>query len=653
MRLRLGGLFSDRMVLQRNRRVPVWGWALNGDKIRLEFNGQKKEAIANFADSEYEGMAKWRILLDPMKAETLGLDMKIKNISSGDEAVVRNILAGDVWLCSGQSNMEWTLGNCKNAEEELKNAQYPGIRSSKIHHMTELSPKNDLAPLTWIKSSPANAQDFSGVGYFFARELHVKTGVPIGLLNSSWGGTNIESWTSLEASLSDPTGRRRIAEYEEELQGAKAGTPAYDKKMEWENKYSFKNIKNIGEENGWNKSDFSDSSWKIIEIPQSWQNAGYRHSGVFWFRKEIQVPRSWKGKELTISLGPTDKSDKTYFNGKLVGSLSMEERGDAWCTPRIYTIPSNLVKVGRNVVSVRVFSNIFEGGFIGRQNQMKLAPLGSELAEAIPLHGEWKFEIEANFGLVPPPPPPPRGAGNPNSPHILFDNMIRPLIEFPLRGAIWYQGESDAWQAKRYRYLFKLLIQDWRRQWKSPNMPFYFVQLANYGPKRGYPEENNWAELREAQSMALQLPKTGMALAIDIGEELDIHPRNKQDVGLRLALHALKNEYGFKDLVCSGPTYLKKKLEGAKIRIYFKNTHGGLIAKGECLNGFSIAGKDGKFVWANATIDGDTVLLHSEKIAKPLEVRYAWTGNPDANLFNGSNLPASPFRTDKFPAISK
>jgi sialate O-acetylesterase len=311
------------------------------------------------------------------------------------------------------------------------------------------------------------------------------------------------------------------------------------------------------------------------------------------------------------------------------------------------------VKPGRNVIAVRVYSNIFVGGFIGTPNQMQLVPAKGKKEDSIPLSGKWKFEIEANFGLVPPPPPPPRGQGNANSPYMLFNNMIKPILPYGIRGAIWYQGESNADKAKQYRKLFPLMIQSWRNAWKQGNFPFYFVQLANFQARPSQPSESAWGELREAQTMTLSIPNTGMAVTIDIGEANDIHPRNKQDVGLRLALPALAKLHELKNIVYSGPIYKSMKIEKSRIRISFNHVGGGLVVHGKKLEGFSVAGKDRKFVWADANLEGNTVVASSPQVTKPVAVRYAWAENPQCNLFNSSDLPASPFRTDNWPGITK
>ncbi len=465
---------------------------------------------------------------------------------------------------------------------------------------------------------------------------------------SSWGGTIAEAWTSRDALISDKDFKKVVEEYEDELFNPDTHKKILEQQKEWREKYDIKDLKNQGEINGWHNLDLDDSGWGNMFLPGNWQSAGHNYSGIFWFRKEIRIPQDWKGKDLILSLGPTDKSDVTYFNGIKIGSITMEQRLDAWCTPRIYTIPEKLVNPGKNVISVRVFSNIYQGGFIGIPSQMKIFPIDNENL-AMPLAGIWKYRIEANFGFIPPQPTGiPRGEGNPNSPYILFDNMIKPLSRYKICGVIWYQGESNAEKAKQYQALFPLLIKSWRKTWKQGNFPFLYVQIANFMARKKEPSDSYWAELREAQTMTLSIPNTGMAVTIDIGEADNIHPHNKQDVGVRLSLIALAKIYNCKNLVYSGPVYKSMLIEKNKIRIKFDHTAGGLIIHGETLQGFSISGKDKNFVWADAHIEGNDVIVSSPKISKPVAVRYAWADNPECNLYNSSGLPASPFRTDNW-----
>ncbi len=673
--MKLAAVFSDNMVLQHGIKLPVWGWAEPGDKVTVEFApstrsgqaGQKKTAV-----TQKDG--KWFVILRPLKissepgiltVSSQSLNRPISKspnakISKSSNLQIKNILVGEVWVCSGQSNMEWQVMNSKNSDQETADANYPNIRLFTVPRTANINPKQDIDS-SWCICSPKTVGGFSAVAYFFGREIHRKIGVPVGLINASWGGTIAEAWTSREAMDSDPFFKKVLREYEDELSNPDNKLKGIlAKQNEWSEKFGNKDTKNEGEAKGWHRPDANIANWKEMDLPATWQGAGHQHSGIFWFRREVDIPTDWVGKDLTLGIGPTDKSDVTYFNGIQVGSITMEQRPDAWNTPRIYTVPGKLVKPGRNVIAVRVYSNIYAGGFIGTPKQMQLTAVVGKDETPIPLSGKWKYQIEANFGLVPNPPPPPRGQGNQNSPYMLFNNMINPILPYGIRGGIWYQGESNADKAKQYRKLFPLMINSWRKAWKQ-DFPFYFVQLANFNPVRSQPGESAWAELREAQTMTLSLPNTGMAVTIDIGEAKDIHPRNKQDVGLRLALPALAKLHGFENLVYSGPIYKAMKVEKtpstssgqAIIRISFNHVGGGLVVHGKKLEGFSIAGKDRKFVWADARIEGNTVMVSSLQVPKPVAVRYAWLENPSCNLFNSSDLPASPFRTDNWPGITQ
>jgi len=646
MALTLASVFCNYMVLQRGIRVPVWGTASPGDKVTVQFAGRTKSAKAG-------PDGRWSVTLAPLPASHEPREIRISSSIDKLQSSITDVLVGDVWVCSGQSNMEWPVGSSNNAVGETAAASYPNIRLFTVPRKAELKPGLDLGA-SWCPCTPDSIGLFSAVGYFFGRELHRKTGVPIGLINASWGGTIAEAWASRDALMANPFFRRVVKEYETELVApTEARKSLMEKQAEWARLHDHKDTDNTGEARGWHQADASVTDWKEMDLPRNWQSAGHEYSGIFWFRREIEVPADWAGRDLTLSLGPTDKSDVTYFNGTRVGSLTMEDRPDAWCTPRVYTVPGALVKAGRSVIAVRVTSNIYQGGFIGVPSQMRLVPAGAGDATSIPLAGVWRYAIEANYGLVPPAPPPPRGAGNPNSPYVLFDNMIRPLLPFAIRGAIWYQGESNAGQARRYQTLFPLMIQSWRDAWKQGDFPFLFVQLANYSLAKHEPAESAWAELREAQTMTLELPKTGMAVITDVGEAMDIHPRNKQDVGLRLALPALAAVHGFKGLVYSGPIYKAMRREKDRIRLDFEHVGGGLVVHGPALSGFAIAGADKRFVWADAVIDGDTVVVSSPQVPKPVAVRYAWADNPPCTFYNAADLPASPFRTDTWPGITE
>lgn len=642
MSLKVAGIFSDHMVLQRNIPIPVWGWAAPGEIITVDLAGRAASATA-LADGA------WRAILPPMEA---GGPFQLR-VAGSETIAFEDVMVGEVWICSGQSNMQFLLSSAQDAEQEMAAADYPQLRYFTVNRTAKLAPQPDT-PGQWRCCDPAAAANLSAVGYYFGREIHRAIGVPVGLIDSSWGGTIAEAWTSREALLTDPCYRRMVEEYEMELRDPEEFQRRWQaSQAEWERKFKLKDERNEGEAQGWAAPDFSDADWREMFLPCLWQSAGHNYSGVFWFRKTVDIPASWAGRDLKLSLGPVDKSDVTYVNGVRVGGLDFEGRPDAWCTPRHYPVPGALVKAGRNVIAVRVFSHFNAGGFGGEPAAMQLA-LGDGAAPPLALAAAWRYRLERKFGLVPPPPQGRtlRGEGNPNSPAMLFNNMILPLLPYAMRGAIWYQGESNAGQARQYRVLFPLLIRDWRRVWGQGEFPFLFVQLANFMARDREPGDSQWAELREAQTMTLAVPHTGMAVAIDIGDAKDIHPRNKKDVGIRLALPALADVYGFQNLVYSGPLYKSARVEGSAMRVEFEHVGAGLVARGGDLRGFAVAGADRKFVWAAARIDGRSVVVSSPQAPQPAAVRYNWANNPDGNLYNSSDLPASPFRTDDWSGIT-
>jgi sialate O-acetylesterase len=388
-----------------------------------------------------------------------------------------------------------------------------------------------------------------------------------------------------------------------------------------------------------------------MDLPQQIETAGLLIDGAVWFRKVVELPESWSGKDLVLNLPPIDDHDVTYFNGTKIGSTG-RETPNSYMVPRKYVAPGSLVHSGRNVIAVRVFDSAGEGGFNGG-GAMSIGPAGAGVSQVISLRGTWDYKVE--LALDPKHPdwgtrPEAVGESNQNNPSVLYNAMIAPLVPFALRGVIWYQGESNAGRAYQYRTLFPIMIRNWRSAW-GRDFPFYFVQLPNWHASKAQPDESDWAELREAQTMTLREPATGMAVTIDIGDEIDLHPRNKLDVGRRLAGWALAGTYG-ENVVPSGPLFDRSSIEGDKVRIRFKYSNGLKTIDGGPLKGFAIAGEDRRFVWADARIDGDTVIVSSPMVPKPAAVRYGWADNPIANLYNKAGLPASPFRTDDWPGVT-
>jgi sialate O-acetylesterase len=639
MNLTLAPIFTDHMVLQCDLPVPVWGTAAPGTPVTVTFGGQ---TVMTVADQK----SRWRLSLAPLTASAKGGELTVSSPSSS-RLTCRDVLIGEVWLCSGQSNMEWPVASAMDGSQEVAAADFPHIRLLAVpKRLAEQPQDKPAADVAWLKCAPENIVNpaggynggFSAVAYFFGRELHRRLGVPVGLINASWGGTPAEGWTSREALTAEPAVRDLWENYTREL-------PSFaQRRAKWQNELRSLEERTADTANRglpFAAANHDDAAWQEMEQPGTWQSKGLDFSGIFWFRKKVRVPDAWKGRDLRLAIGATDKSDVTYFNGEQVGGVTMREREDAWSFRRAYTIPGRLVTAGDNVIAVRVHSDKYDGGMIGPAEAMHLSCPSSADTGSIPLTGTWRYAIEANYGKINLPLQ-PLGPDNPGSPTLLFNGMIAPLSGFAMRGVIWYQGESNVGRAAQYGPLFQTLIRDWRQQWQSP-LAFHFVQLANLGAPVEVTAESPWAELREAQSLALALPGTGMAAAIDLGEDFNIHPQNKQEVGHRLALCALHDTYGQKNIQASGPRFHQAKREGNSIRVFFNDTAAGLACRGNILKGFSVAGSDNAFAKAQGYTDGSAVLLEKLPVSDPVYIRYGWADNPICNLYNSANLPTVPF----------
>jgi sialate O-acetylesterase len=629
--IRLPKLVGDNMVLQRDQKLTIWGWADPGEAVTLQFLGKSYTGTGG-----KDG--KWTINLPAIKAGGPH-EMIIRGKTS--TLTIRNILVGDVWLASGQSNMEWKLKQTvTNHEQEIANANYPQLRFIDVANKIAFTPQTEFDSEGWKICNPQNAPEFSAVAYFFVRNLHQQYKVPMGVIMSEWGGTPAEAWVSASTLKTFPEYQASVTELLTKGNSLQTESEVYLASMrEWETKISAQD-RGFSENPLWTAAELDTDNWPVMKLPTLWEPAGLpEYDGVVWFRKEIDLPASMAGKELELYLGPIDDIDSTWFNGVKVGHTN------GYNIDRKYTIPADLVMAGHNVITVRVIDTGGGGGMNGQEEQMKITGSGQSLS----LAGEWRYNTALDLTDM---PKRPSGVRNQNSPAMLYNGMIAPLVPYAIRGAIWYQGESNAGRAYQYRTLFPAMIKDWRSQW-GYDFPFLFVQLANFMKTEPEPVESDWAELREAQAMTLALPKTGMAVIIDVGEADDIHPRNKQDVGKRLALSARRVVYGESNVVHSGPSYKSMKIEGNKIRLTFANTGSGLVASGGELKEFAIAGPDKQFVWAEARIEGNTIVVSSDKVPAPVAVRYAWANNPDkANLFNKEGLPASPFRTDDWPGLT-
>lgn len=635
----LPAIISDNMVLQQQTKVRIWGNARPGERVTVTLQQKSSSTVA-------DKQGHWETWLDHLKAGG-PFDLTVK----GDNLItIKNVLVGEVWLCSGQSNMEWPLINTVDGAETVAKAKDPELRLFTVRHDTATSPRADVEG-QWVVTTPDEAAHFSAVGYFFGRELRQQLKAPVGLIHSSWGGTPAEAWTSHDALLAVPDLKPILDRYESSLNALPQAKDAYARTLaEWEEKNLYIDAGNKGEALGYADPNFTAADWSKMDLPQQFETAGLLIDGAVWFRKVLDLPESWAGKELVLNLPPIDDYDVTYFNGTKVGSIG-RETPNSYGVPRKYTVPGSLVHPGRNVIAVRVFDSAGEGGF-SRGGAMSIGPTGAE-SEAMSLKGVWDYKVE--LALEPKHPdwgsrPEAVGVANQNNPSVLYNAMLAPLVPFAIRGVIWYQGESNAGRSYQYRTLFPTMIRDWRRAWGYV-FPFYFVQLPNWRARKAEPDESDWAELREAQAMTLREPRTGMAIAIDVGDELDLHPKNKLPVGQRLAQWALAETYGQK-IIPSGPLFDRYTVEGDKIRIHFKYGAGLKTSDGGPVKGFAIAGEDRRLVWADARIEGDTIVVSSSRIAKPVAVRYAWADNPMTNLYNSAGLPASPFRTDDWPGIT-
>ena len=614
-------LFGDGMVMQRGHAVPVWGEAPAGAEVLVGFHGVGSGRQELIATADAEGT--WRIELPAMEAG----GPYTMTIESGNESLrYSDIWIGDVWVGSGQSNMEWTVADSDNADAEIAAANDPLIRHFKVPQSWSYQPEDELAGGEWEAARPATVGDFTAVGYYFARELREHVGVPIGIINSSWGGSRLEPWMSAESLGMDESAVAMLQEEESEygrriiasLTRRLGELPTQDAGL----------VDGVAH---WAAVDEDDTTWDVINVPGVWEEQGYDGmDGVAWYRTSFDLSEEEASFDLRLHLAMIDDADITYVNAHEVG------RGMEYNRARIYDVPSSALVPGSNVLAVRVTDFQGGGGIYGSASDV----YAETSDRRIDLAGEWRFKVGAvTMNLE----------GRKNAvPTLLYNKMIHPMLDFPIAGVIWYQGESNAYPGQDYEYrdLFKTMITDWRDKWNVGDFPFLWAQLANYMDADEQPAESNWAVLRESQTAALELPATGQAVITDIGDPNDIHPRNKQDVGRRLALAARKIHYGH-DVVHSGPMYASHDTRDGRIVISFDHVGGGLEVRGNELGGFAIAGDDGRFVWANATIDGDTVVVWSDDISTPVAVRYAWGDNPDrANLYNAEGLPAASFRTD-------
>ncbi|MEC7987735.1 MAG: sialate O-acetylesterase [Myxococcota bacterium] len=630
-------LFQSNMILQRDVPIPIWGSGDPNTQFTLAFDDEK-HTVSIKPDGTWT---------KTLNARPAGGSHTLRLI--GKQTVeLNNIAMGDLWLCSGQSNMSWYLSRAQNGREEITKADFPLIRHLNIkHHPTE-KPSPFLKSTQWQRATDGQMSDWSAVAYFFAKEIHTQTGVPIGLIHASWGGSTAQAW-SPASLLQDPKLEYHLQKkdaYFRKLNQTKAIETFYKDIETWKEavgegvNHTDVGIASLASD--WMKPEWDDSDWQRTNVPTSIENLAGNIDGAVWFRRTFPWKKDRNDSEALLSLGSIDDFDRVWINGSLVGSTDARTR-NARRKKRTYPIPSEILVEGNNHIAIRVFDQLGPGGFTG--TPASLFVRGSAESPKIPLAGEWKWSVEKTLPQKPKNPANAlRLVGT-----TLYNGMIHPLRDTPFKGVIWYQGESNVEQAEEYHFLFSKLIQSWRETFQAPELPFYYVQVADFGADEPKPSDPKQARLRDAQRQTLMVPNTGMVVTIDIGNPRDIHPRNKKDVGQRLARHALHNEYGKKQ-VTSGPRYRGFVVNNNQMIVSFDSVGSGLVLTDGSLESqsFAVAGADKQFYWATATVKDASLIISSPNVENPVALRYGWRNSPNATLFNQDGLPASPFRTDEW-----
>jgi sialate O-acetylesterase len=622
--VRVPRLVSDGMVIQRETPVRIWGWAGPGEKVTVRFDGKATSTITGENQ-------RWEVMLDP-HAPGGPYNLDIDGIN---HIGLRNVLVGDVWVCSGQSNMELTMERVKEKYPEVvARSENSLIRQYRLPLAYDFNrPHDDLSSGRWEAVSPASVLSFSAVAYFFARELYGRNKVPVGLITNAVGGAPAEAWLSASALKAFPEADAEAAKvaHPSFIDSVTASERAAD--IAWYHRI-WELDKGMHDQRSWYDTSYDASGWSSMSIPGYWADQGMPPvNGVVWFRREIEAPAAMAGVPAKLLLGRIIDRDSVYVNGIFSGTIGYQY------PPRRYELPAGRLRAGKNIIVVRVINSEGRGGFAPDKPYRLIAG-----GDTIDLKGSWQYRLGAVAGALAPT------TFFQYKPLGLYNGMIAPLLPYVIKGVIWYQGEANTGHAETYRRIFSSMITDWRRHWGQADFPFLYVQLPNFMEAKDSPTESKWAELREAQRETLSVPNTAMAVTIDVGEWNDLHPLNKADVGKRLALAAEALAYGRKNFVWCGPLYQSMKVAGNRVRLRFTEVSGGLVARGGGeLHGFALAGADNKFVWARARIDGKDVIVWSDQIAHPVAVRYAWADNPaGANLYNrffyeSDGLPASPF----------
>lgn len=619
--LKIPLLYSQGAVLQRDQPLRVWGWDTPGARVSLDFDGTHASALA-------DAHGRWQATLPAHAAGgpyVLGID------DGHEQQHIGEVFAGDVWLCSGQSNMEFTVSQARDAAAEQARAHAPTIRQFKVPHTAAATEQQHLQGGSWVGASPATVGDFSAACWFFARDMQARTHVAQGLINSSWGGSSIEAWTDAQTGHFDMAAvnaKRKVDDTAEAAQMAQTR----QRIARWP--VLHEDVKTAEGSPAWAAEKLDDSGWDTLPVPSDWEAVGYFDmDGIGWYRTQFTLSAAEAARGVSLGLGRIDDSERSYVNGHLVGQMDL-----AWDTARVYPVPATVLHAGSNTIAVRVDDSGGGGGIAGAASELYV-----QLADGTrhPLSARWHFRPAAVTVAA-------QGQDQ-LTPTLLYNAMIHPILGYPLRGIVWYQGETNAGPgiAMHYRDQFKALIQSWRKQWQQPQLPFLWVQLPNYKAREDTATESPWAEMRESQAAALALPHTGQAVIIDLGESNNIHPTNKQDVGHRLALVARRVILGDK-LVDAGPVYRGMQVDGSKAVLSF-DTQGEALAVrggGQAVHGFELAGMDGHYHAAQARLEGAHVVVSNAVVAHPTMVRYAWREDPvDADLISRNGLPAAPFRS--------
>ncbi|WP_258103287.1 sialate O-acetylesterase [Marinoscillum sp. MHG1-6] len=617
--VRLPGVFSDHMILQRDQPINIWGWGEAGHEIEVTVDGV-------LASSTVEETGRWSVELPAHQA---GGPYNVSIVDGNNETLLKDVMYGDIWFCSGQSNMGWKLSNATGAKEEMAKPDQPMIRLLTVRRTMSAQPQDDVKTEGWEICSSSSMKDFTAVGYFFGQYLQENLGVPIGLINSSWGGTNVQSWMG-EAAI------KPFDQYEEkltEMEGMDADQMNREGKDAYYSWLDDMEAQDAGSKEEWFKTSYDKSAWDLIHIPTYWKDVPINpRTGIVWVTRKFELGEEELAGDLQLSIGRVDDEDITFINGQKVGESTTKD------LERLYKISPDVLVAGENEITIRVKNKKTIGGFRSGADKLYIKSGKAKTS----LAGDWKYCLgtPADF-----PEPPYRLHPN-DYPTLLYNGMVSPVIPMSIKGVIWYQGESNVKEADIYDDMFKGMIAQWREAWNNDDMPFLFVQLANYG----YPSSKKgeyYAQLRNAQLAALELDNVGMAVAIDIGESDNIHPANKKDVGVRLGLSAMKIAYD-KDVVNSGPMIKSFKNKKGTMTISFDHCEGLHTSDGmKKVLGFELAEIDGEFKPVTGEVEGNKVILNTEGMSGPLKLRYAWANDPmPLNLVNGADLPAVPFTSE-------